>query len=83
MEIYDTNAKKTNEIAFSMEYTDILFDSASVIIRNNNECLLYDWDSRLKFEGTFMDRMICLLPMRNISRYTIVTENAIQIIELQ
>lgn len=83
LEVYDTNAKKTNEIAFSTEYTDILFDSAAIIIRNDNECVIYDWDSRLKFEGNFMDRMLCLLPMGNISRYTIVTESAIQLIELQ
>lgn len=83
LDIYDTNAKKTNEITFSTEYTDILFDTASIIIHNENEILLYDWDNRLKFEGTFMDRMLCLLPMGNISRYTIVTEDAIQLIELQ
>lgn len=83
MEVYDTNAKKTNEITFSTEYTDIQFDSAAIIIRNDNECLIYDWDNRLKFEGTFMERMLCLLPMGNISRYTIVTEGAIQLIELQ
>lgn len=83
LEIYDTNAKKTNEINFSMEYTDILFDTASIIIRNDNECLLYDWDNRVKFQGTFMERVLCLLPMGNISRYTLVTEHAIQTIELQ
>lgn len=83
LDVYDTNAKKTNEITFSTEYTDILFDTASIIIHNENEILLYDWDNRLKFEGTFMDRMLCLLPMGNISRYTIVTEDAIQLIELQ
>lgn len=83
MEVYDTNAKKTNEITFSMEYTDILFDAASIIIRNDNECLIYDWDNRLKFQGTFAERMLCLLPMGNISRYTVITEAAIQVIELQ
>ena len=83
LEIYDTSAKKTNEINFSMEYTDILFDTASIIIRNDNECLLYDWDNRVKFQGTFMERILCLLPMGNIARYTLVTEHAIQTIELQ
>jgi len=83
LEVYDTNAKKTNEITFNTEYTDILFDSAAIIIHNDNECILYDWDNKLKFVGIFMDRMLCLLPMGNISRYTIVTESAIQLIELR
>lgn len=83
IEIYDTNAKKVCDIAFDTEYTDIVFDTASIIIRNDNECVIYDWDSRMKFAGSFTERIICLLPMGSISRYTLVTENAIQLIELQ
>ena len=83
MELYDTNAKKTNEVAFNTEYTDIVFDTASFIIHNDNECLIYDWDNRLKFEGVFMERMLSILPMGSISRYTVVTEQAIELIELQ
>jgi len=83
MEIYDTNAKKTGEIAFNTNYTDIVFDTASIIIRNDNECVIYDWDNRLKFEGSFTERILCFLPMGSISRYTVVTDKEIQIIELQ
>lgn len=83
MEIYDTNAKKAGEIAFDTNYTDIVFDTASIIIRNDNECVIYDWDNRLKFEGTFTEHILCLLPMGNISRYTVVTDKEIQMIELQ
>lgn len=83
MEIYDTNAVKTGELDFDLEYTDVIFDTASIVIRNDNECIIYDWDNRLKFEGSFTERVICMLPTGNISRYTIVTENARQLIELQ
>lgn len=83
MEIYDTNAKKTGEIAFNTDYTDIVFDAKSIIIRNDSECVIYDWDNRLKFEGTFTERVLCLLPIGNISRYTLVTDKEIQLIELQ
>ena len=83
MEIYDTNAKKTGEIAFNTDYTDIVFDTKSIIIRNDSECVIYDWDNRLKFEGTFTERVLCLLPMGSISRYTLVTDKEIQIVELQ
>ena len=83
MEIYDTNAKKTGEIAFNTDYTDIVFDTKSIIIRNDSECVIYDWDNRLKFEGAFTERVLCLLPMGSISRYTLVTDREIQIVELQ
>lgn len=83
MAVYDTNAKQTGEINFNTDYTDIVFDTASIIIRNDNECVIYDWDNRLKFEGTFTEPIRCFLPMGSISRYTVATDNELQIIELQ
>lgn len=83
VEIYDTNAKKVSEIAFDMEYKDILFETSAIIIYNDSECLIYDWDNRLKYEGSFKDRVTCFIPGGNISRHTLITDNAIQSIELQ
>lgn len=83
IEIYDTRGKKVSEIAFDLEYQDILFDSAGIIIYNDSECLIYDWNNRLKYEGIFKERVTCFVPGGNIEKYTLVTENAIQTIELQ
>lgn len=83
MDVYDTNAKKVCEIAFDINYTDIVFDTAGVIIRNDSECLIYDWDNRLKFSGNFEGRILCFIPMGKISRYTLVTDNGIELIELK
>lgn len=82
-EIYDTNAKKVSEIAFDMDYKDIIFDSFGIIIYNESECIIYDWDNRLKYQGTFDDRVLCFIPGGNIARHTLITENTIQQIELQ
>lgn len=82
LEVYDTNAKKVSEIYFDIDYTDILFDTAGILIRSDNELLIYDWNSRLKYEGGFKERVVCLLPSGNISKYTIVTDNTIQQITL-
>lgn len=83
VEIYDTNARKVSEIAFDMEYKDILFDTSGIIIYNDNECILYDWNGRLKYEGIFKNRVTCFIPGGNISRHTLVTDDMIQSIELQ
>lgn len=83
VEIYDTNAKKVIEIAFDLEYNDILFDTSGIVIYNENECLIYDWDNRLKYQGVFQDRVTCFIPSGNIARHTLVTDDAIQLIELQ
>ncbi len=83
IEIYDTNAKKVSELAFDMEYKEILFDSLGIIIYNDSECLIYDWDDRLKYQGLFGDKITCFVPGGSISKHTLVTDNTIQSIELQ
>ncbi|MDE7274997.1 MAG: hypothetical protein K2N95_18460 [Lachnospiraceae bacterium] len=83
IEIYDTNAKNVCEIAFDMQYKEILFDTSGIIIYNDNECLIYDWGGRLKYQGIFEESVTCFVPGKSISRHTLVTEDAIQTIQLQ
>lgn len=83
MELYDTNGKKVNELTFDLEYKDILFDTAGIIIYNDEDFAVYDWDGRLKFNGNFKERVECMIPTGNIAKYTIVTEDSIQMIELK
>lgn len=83
VEIYDTNAKKVSDIAFDMEYKEILFASSGIIIYNENECILYDWGERLKYQGVFQEAVYCLIPGGGISKHTLITDSAIQQIELQ
>ena len=83
VEIYDTNAKKVSEIAFNMEYNDILFDQSGVIIYSENDCIMYDGDNRLKYQGAFKDQVTCFIPSGNIARHTLITDDTIQLIELK
>lgn len=83
IDIYDTNAKMVRSIAFDMEYNDILFSASGIFIYNESECLIYDWDGRTKYEGTFTDKITCFIPGGNISKHTLITEDAIQSIELR
>lgn len=83
VEIYNTNGEKVSEIAFDMEYKEILFDKSGIYIYNDNECLIYDWGNRLKYHGIFEERINCFIPGKSISRHTLVTDDAIQSIELQ
>lgn len=82
LDVYNTDAKKVSELHFDLEYTDIIFDSTGLIVRSDNECIIYDWQGRLKYEGAFKERITCLIPTGNIARYTLVTDDAIQQIQL-
>jgi len=83
MQIYDTNAKKVSEINFATDYTDIILDSAGILIRSDEECLIYDWDNKLKYQGAFSERISYMLPAGDIENYTIVTDTSIQQVELR
>ncbi len=82
VEIYDTNGRKVSEIAFDMEYKEILFEASGIIIYNDSECQIYDWGEKMKYHGIFEERVLCLIPGKNISRHTLVTEDAIQTVQL-
>ena len=54
-----------------------------IIIYNDEDCLIYDWEGNLKYEGIFKERIECILPLGNIARYILVTSDSIQMIQLQ
>lgn len=83
LDVYDINANKVDEINFDVEYTDIILDTTAIIIRSDEECIIYDWDKRIKYQGLFTERISCMLTTGTISKYTIVTDDSIQLIELK
>lgn len=83
MDIYDINGKKVNTFEFDLEYTDILFTENSAIIYNDSECEIYNWKGALKYKGNFKEAVYTMIPTTSITKYVLVTENAIQTIELK
>lgn len=83
LQVYNTSGVKVREIAFDMEYNDIKFGTDGIIIYNEKECQIYDWNKLLKYKGTFYQSIQCLIQTGKIGKYTLVTEDAIQTIELK
>jgi len=67
----------------SVDYNDILFGTAGIVIYNENECVIYDWSGRQRYEGTFLEPIDCVMSGSSIAHYTLVTQDGIQTIELQ
>ena len=82
LDVYNTKAQKVTELYFDVEYTDIIFDTASIIVRSDNECVIYDFDGKLKYEGAFKEHVNCMIPTGNIARYILITDDTIQQIQL-
>ena len=83
MDIYDALGNKEQTIHFNQEYNDIMFREEAIIIYNDEECVIYDWEGREKYKGIFKERVECILPLGNIARYILVTSDSIQMIKLQ
>lgn len=83
LDIYDAYGNKEQTIHFNQEYSEILFREEAIIIYNQDECVIYDWEGREKYEGIFKERIECILPLGNIERYILVTNDSIQMIKLQ
>ena len=83
LDIYDALGNKEQTIHFNQEYNDIMFREEAIIIYNDEECAIYDWEGREKYQGIFKERVECILPLGNIARYILVTSDSIQMIKLQ
>lgn len=83
LKVYDVSGNLIQEYSFDLEYTDIIFDETGIVIYNETQCQIYNWDKLLKYEGLFTNRINCILQTGNIEKYFIVTDDAIQSIQLK
>lgn len=83
LQVYDVKGNMVREIPFDMKCSDIKFGPEGVIIYNETECQIYDWDKLLKYQGVFYQKINCFMQTGKIGKYYLVTDNAIQSIQLQ
>lgn len=82
LDIYNTSGTLVGKIPFDMECKDVLFDTNSIIIYNDNECKIYNWKQYLKYEGIFQEQISFILQANSVDKFTYVTEDKIQNIQL-
>ena len=83
LQLYDTAGNKGLTLYFDQEYKDIMLEKEGIIIYNEDECVIFDWEGRKKYEGFFKEKIECVIPLGNIARYVIVTNTSVQMIKLQ
>ena len=83
MDIYDKKGNPYSSISFDMEYDDIFFTGENVVIYNATSCLVYTIKGKLKYEGGFEDKVLLMIPTSYGSRYQLVTEEGIHLIQLR
>lgn len=65
------------------DYTDIEFGKDWFVVYSDNRILVSDVDGKQRFDGAFDDTIYLLLPTVINSKYTIVTEDYLGILELK
>lgn len=82
LEVYASSGSKVHTQLIDMEYTDILFHKDQVVIYNSDECNITNLRGLNKFTGTFEKSVLRLLPTASAYRYGLVTNESIDVIEL-
>lgn len=83
LEIYDTKGRKVHVIEYDMEYTNIQLETDCIIISNDMSCEIYRWNGKRKFQGEFKEKVYAMIPTSTSTKFTVVTEKAIQTVELR
>ncbi len=83
MDIYDKKGNLYSNIVFDTEYDDIFFTGENVVIYNATSCLVYTLKGKLKYAGDFEEKVLLMIPTSYGTRYQLVTENGISLIQLR
>ncbi len=83
LNVYNTAAEREEHYYFNINYTDILFTQDNIIIYNERECVIFTYDGVEKFNGTFSENVNLLIPTNAAYRFILVTNDAIETIQLR
>lgn len=83
MDVYNTSGNKILSKEFNIDYKDIIFCSDYFIIYNDAEWLVCNMNGVEKYNGNFKNTVYALIPTKNVARYVVVTQDALETIELK
>ncbi len=83
IDIYNTSGNKVLSKTFDIDYKDIVFCSDYFVVYNEQECLVCNMNGIEKYNGSFKDTIYTLVPMKDVSHYVLITQDALQTIELR
>ena len=83
LDVYNASGSKVHSQFFDIEYTDIIFNKDQIIIYNDSECQICNMKGVDKFLGTFAESTVLMIPTSSVYKYTTVTSDTINTIELK
>lgn len=83
MEIYNANAEKVGSYYFDIDYTDIFFGQDYFTVYNETECEIITFEGIEKYKGYFNKTVKLMIPTGSAYKYSLITENSIDTIQLK
>lgn len=82
LDIYSDEGKKINSLSIDMDFTDIVFNKDNVIIYGGSQCLISTVKGSVKYEGKVEGNINLLMPTGSAYKYTLITQDSIDSVEL-
>ena len=83
LDVYHKSGQLSHSISFDMEFTDIVFAEDQIIIYNESECQVYNMKGVEKYNGYYDKAVYSLIPGSSAYKYTLITADSIDTVELK
>ncbi|MBQ7481675.1 MAG: hypothetical protein IJT80_07340 [Lachnospiraceae bacterium] len=83
IDVYNTAGEIVFAQDFALDYSDVVFNKDFVIIYNSDDCIIYNLKGVEKFNGTFRDSIVEMVPTDSITRYLLVSGTRTEEIQLK
>lgn len=83
LEVYSSSGENVAERYIDEDYLGIFFEEKTYAIYNANGCKIYTISGICKYEGKFNENISLMLPTDSPYRYRVVTDSAIDTIQLK
>lgn len=78
LDVYNAKGVLVSSVGISMDFSDVQIAYGRIYIYDDQECMIYDIDGRLKFKGAFGRNVMALIPSAKIDRMTVITEEGVE-----
>ena len=79
--VYDTSGKKVMSYGFDMDFKDIIIRNDQIMIYNESKCIVVGLNEKLKYSGTFEDRVHFVAATDSPRKFVLITNEGLATME--
>jgi len=83
LKVYNNRGEEVLTTFFNIEYSEVIFNNKQIIIYNEDECMIQDMNGHVKYQGAFETPVRIMVPTSVRSRFTLVTTDNVQTMNLK